>query len=213
MGRSRSSGSGTLSDRADVRDRDERRVLLASLIASLVLHLALVMANPRVPMPGPPAELVPRSLQVLPPPEQRPPTVETPPRAVPIPPPSRPVLARSEQPSEGPESPRYIPHDVPPSLLNGTFVSEYLEVFYPPGLRLAGIEGRVLLWLYVERDGEVTKLRLQRSSGVSGLDDLAKSAARLMSFRPALTGDRTVAVWVSQPLEFRLARPDSAPSP
>lgn len=184
--------------------------MLVGMAASLALHLALVLANPRIPFPGPSAATSPMRVQVSAVPEEQPPVLEVPAPAAPIPPPARPVVERVAEGPEEPDVPRYIPHDVPPSLLNAAFVSRYLEMFYPPGLRMAGIEGRVLLWLYVERNGEVTKLRLQRSSGAHGLDDLARSAARIMRFRPALSRDRTVAVWVAQPLRFRLARGDSS---
>lgn len=210
MGRRRASNPASSHEEPRAGDRGEGRVLLVAMTASLAVHLTLFLINPRIPFPGPPAAASPMRVHDAALPEEQPPAVEVPAPAVPIPPPSRPVVERVDDVPAEPDGPRYIAHDVPPSLLNGVFVSRYLEMFYPPGLRMAGIEGRVLLWLYVERDGQVTKLRLQRSSGAQGLDDLARSAARIMRFRPALSRDRTVAVWVAQPLEFRLVGTDSA---
>lgn len=194
------------SDRPCARDRnrDSRRVLLAALGLSALLHLGVLALNPPVAIGTGEVGLQSTRLQVVEPAQEvRPPAVEVPEVAVRIPPPARPVVSGTPTP-ETEEGPRFIPHDVPPKLINAQEVRDYLAAYYPPELRATGIEGNVMLWLYVNESGEVTKLRVGDTSGSSAFDALAESAARLMRFRPALSADRTVGVWVAQPLTFRL---------
>lgn len=193
------------------RDRTGRRVLVASLGASIVLHLALLVVDPPLPFPRADGPVTSDRLELLPAPKDQPPVVQVPEAAAPIPPPAEPVAAAPpEPPVEKAAPPPFIAHDVPPRLINPDDVRDYLQAFYPPELRLAGIDGKVMLWLYVDRRGDVTKLRVRDSSGTRAFDQLAQSAARLMRFRPALSGDRTVGVWVAQPLRFRIVQPGTS---
>lgn len=191
-------------DRREIRDRRNRRVLAAALVASLVLHLGLLVVDPPVRFTGPGDDVVRQQIELLPPPpEQRPPTLEVPVAAAPIPPPAEPVVSGTPVAEEEEVQPAFVPHDVPPRLINPAAVQDYLEAFYPPELRAVGIAGRVDLLLFVDSKGDVERLRLRSSSGSRAFDELARSAARLMRFRPAISGDRTVGVWVAQPLTFR----------
>lgn len=90
-----------------------------------------------------------------------------------------------------------IPHDTPPSIV------EYVQPEYPQDARNAGIEGVVLLHLFVDEQGKVTIAHVVKSVEPS-LDEAALEAARRTSFRPALKGDEPVGVWVAYPAEFRL---------
>lgn len=191
----------------DTRDRTGRRVLFASLGASLLVHLGVVVFDPPLPFPRADGPTASQELELLPAPDEQPPVVEVPAAAAPIPPPSEPVASAPSEPVEETTPPPFIPHDVPPRLINPGDVRDYLEAFYPPDLRLAGVDGRVMLWLYVDSRGNVTKLRLRDSSGTPSFDQLAQSAARIMRFRPAVSGDQTVGVWVAQPLQFQILPP------
>lgn len=186
------------------RERAARRVFLVALGVSAALHLGVLALDPSL---GPGSdELSSRHarLQVVAPPaEPRPPSVEVPDVAVRIPPPARPVVSKAPAAEERP-GPHFVPHDVPPKLINAEEVRDYLAAYYPPELRATGIEGNVVLWLFVNESGQVTRLQVKDSSGSPAFDALARSAAQLMRFRPALSSERTVGVWVAQPLTFRL---------
>ena len=103
-----------------------------------------------------------------------------------------------------PNAVRFIPHDTPPRLLNGDEVGVALRAEYPQRLRRSGVEGRVLLWLYVETDGSVTRSQVMTSSGSAELDEAAVRVARGMRFAPARNRDRETAVWVQQWIDFRI---------
>lgn len=149
------------------------------------------------PVPGVPPRLV-----ILPPaeppPGARPPAVRLPPPPSEIARPGEPVAQVAAAGAE----PEWIPHDVPPRLLNLEEVRDRLAE------ETAALEGArellVVLWLYVESSGDVTKLRLRRPSGEDGVDRAAMDVAATMRFRPALFQGRTVAVWIVQPIRFSL---------
>lgn len=114
-----------------------------------------------------------------------------------LPPPPSPVANDSSQV-------RFIPYDTPPQLRNGEEIARVLRREYPSGLRRAGVEGRVLLWMYVDETGLVTRTEVKQSSGSPALDDAALRVADRMRFRPATNRDRKTAVWVQQWVSFRI---------
>lgn len=144
------------------------------------------------------------AVELLPPLADPPPTVELARPRVPVPRPADPMPVVAPPPTLTP--PPYIPHDVPPRLVNVEEVRRALADGVPAELAEEAAEGRVTLWLFVDETGRVRKLRVQGSSGVRALDDLAVRVARTMAYRPALNGGLRVGVWVSQPIRF--ARPD-----
>lgn len=99
---------------------------------------------------------------------------------------------------------RFIPYDTPPVLIDREEVARILEREYPARLRSAGVAGTVELWLYVETDGRVTDAEIRASSGNTALDEAALRVGRRMRFEPALNRDRPTAVWVRQPVTFRI---------
>lgn len=108
------------------------------------------------------------------------------------------VQAEAEQPSMTP------PRDVDPRLTNGDEVTETLQAVYPDDLRDEGVEGRVVLRLYVGTDGSVSDVRVQESSGVEELDEAAREVAGSMAFEPAAHEGSPQAVWIQQPMNFRV---------
>lgn len=108
-------------------------------------------------------------------------------------------------PSEGGEAsdrPAFIPYEVPPKLSNPEEVREHLQEAYSEDLREDGVEGRVVLWMYVDAEGQVERVRVQHSSGLDALDEAAKQVGLNMEFKPAMNQDRPTAVWVQQPITF-----------
>lgn len=194
------SGRGSAPDRFR---RGQRAAVAVGLLVSALVHLAVLGLSPTLPLPGPrsfPAEL--RAVQ-LPAPEPPPPDVEIPPAPEPIRRPAPPDLEAGGRPTAS-SRPVFIPHDVPPRLLNADEVRDFLQAFYPPVFRDLGLEGRVLLWLYLDERGEVLDTRIHRTSGHRAFDELALAVAALMRFRPASNQGRTTPVWVSLPIRFDL---------
>lgn len=189
------------------------RALWTALALSAAVHVAVWIAGPELRFPTADALRADTRVVLLPPMDDpAPPAVEIPPAPEPIERPAEPVA-----PEEGEggtpvaEPPPFIPHDVRPRLENAPFIREYLEAFYPPTLRTAGTEARVRLWLFVTREGTVDRARIQSTSGLPAFDSLAVAAAGVMDFRPALSGDQTVGVWVEQWISFRVEPPELAP--
>lgn len=104
------------------------------------------------------------------------------------------------------DRPSFIPYDTPPRLKNSAEIRRLLERYYPPSLKAAGIGGRVVLWIYVNRQGRVERSVVQESSGHTALDEAAHRVADAMVFEPAMNRDRVTDVWVSQPVAFEVSR-------
>jgi TonB family protein len=187
-----------------------RRAFAVGLVASVALHAVLALLPPvEVDLPRHlrPAE----RLTLVPPPEEpNPPDVEVPSPPEPVTAPEEPQVAASGEPVPSDTGRAFIPHDVPPRLVNPGEVQDYLRVFYPVALRVASVEGAVHLWLFVDDDGRATKLQVRESSGSPRFDELARTAAPLMKFRPALNQGEPVGVWVSLWVRFDLQEPSPA---
>ena len=72
---------------------------------------------------------------------------------------------------------------------------------YPDIARQAGVEGTVVVQALVGTDGRVRDTRVVRS--IPLLNGAALEAVRQWRFKPASTGGRPVAAWVSVPMSFR----------
>jgi TonB family protein len=73
---------------------------------------------------------------------------------------------------------------------------------YPDLAREAGVEGLVMVMAHVCVCGQVDEVRVVYS--IPMLDEAAKTAVRQWVFKPALTGNEAVAVWVGVPVRFSL---------
>jgi len=96
-----------------------------------------------------------------------------------------------------------IPPEEPPVAIN-----PISPVRYPPALLAQGIEGRVLLRLYVDSAGRVIpdSIRVAESSGYPALDSAALAGAPELKFSPALHQGQPVAAPFLQPVQFRSQR-------
>ena len=79
---------------------------------------------------------------------------------------------------------------------------------YPESARRAGIQGTTLLRIYIERDGRVGDVSVQRSAGHQALDEAAADAVRRWRFEPALNSAGPVSMWALVPVEFRISDRD-----
>ena len=73
---------------------------------------------------------------------------------------------------------------------------------YPDMARAAGIEGTVVVNVYVGQDGRVLKGKVVE--GPLPLREAALASALTALFKPATTDNRPVAVWVAMPMRFTL---------
>lgn len=71
---------------------------------------------------------------------------------------------------------------------------------YPEFAREKGIEGTVILHALVGKDGRVRRLKVIR--GVPALNDAAVDAVKQWIFKPALSNNKPVAIWIEVPVEF-----------
>ena len=78
-------------------------------------------------------------------------------------------------------------------------------VEYPAALFEQGIEGKVVLRLFVDSTGHLVRdsTRIAESSGYPALDSAALSAAAGFRFAPARDNDVPVSVAFLQPVQFR----------
>ncbi|MEE8175353.1 MAG: energy transducer TonB [Gemmatimonadota bacterium] len=181
-----------------------RRALAAGVAVSIALHvLVLFVVLPRFSARISASVETLTELVRLPPAEDAyeivPPVVELPDLPPLILRPAMPMAAPVEEPEWVPP---FIPHDTPPKLMNTGELVRLLEAGYPTELKEEGIEGVVLLWLFIDEAGRPVKLQLRRSSGFRSLDRIAQDVADQMRFRPAYNQDRPVGVWVAQQIRF-----------
>jgi len=100
-------------------------------------------------------------------------------------------------------TPTFTPYTVRPELRNRGDVQRALTREYPPLLRDAGIGGTVVVWFFINAQGELENTEIAESSGQQALDDAALRVAQVMEFTPALNRDEQVPVWISLPITFQ----------
>jgi protein TonB len=103
----------------------------------------------------------------------------------------------------GDDDPRNIPGQ-PPLVDELPMPTVRVKPLYPDIAREVGVEGLVLVYALVGRDGRPREVRLDPEKHVPLLDAMALEAARQWRFEPAVTGGHPVAVWVSLPFRFSL---------
>ncbi len=113
-----------------------------------------------------------------------------------------PAAVRTPSPATAP-----APQPVPAPLTAPRFNADYLinpAPAYPALSRRMNEEGRVLLRVMVDADGNPSALEIHTSSGFPRLDQAAPDAVRRWKFVPARRGDEAVAGAVNVPIDFRL---------
>ena len=93
--------------------------------------------------------------------------------------------------------------DEPPQLRNRAELAPRMEELYPPGMRMAAIEGEVVVWFVVDVKGrvETDDLRIVSASN-PGFEAPTRALVRLMRFEPARRNGKAVRVWVELPLRW-----------
>lgn len=75
---------------------------------------------------------------------------------------------------------------------------------YPSASRRAEETGKVVLRVYVDKEGAVAQIGVHKSSGFSRLDNAALETVKRWRFTPAKRGNEPVAGWVNVPITFKL---------
>lgn len=73
---------------------------------------------------------------------------------------------------------------------------------YPRLAQDAGIEGKVVVWGLVDKDGNVIETRIARKSGAPSLDEAAAAALMQFKFKPGIQNGRPVKCWISKLFSF-----------
>jgi len=170
------------------------QVVQAPLEVALLEEPAPIVAPPE---PPPPVQQVVKK----PPPAKipKPEVVRKPPPA----PPERTIQQVEVAPPEpvkevAPQPPQVTPPRAAPRHAN-------TQPPYPSAARRANEEGRVVLLLLVDEDGDVKDGKIQQSSGFPRLDKAALvHAKRRWRFTPAQKSGRPVAHWMPFAVDFRL---------
>ena len=84
-------------------------------------------------------------------------------------------------------------------------------VYYPEEARLAGVEGKVVIRVLVNKDGSLRKIMVEYSDNAL-LNESAKCAVKKYGrFEPAIQKGKPIACWVSIPIEYKLRGSDGKP--
>lgn len=169
----------------------------AALLCSLALHAAALLLLP------PPATAaraaVPLQARLRPPPltpaAQEPPPAPPREEAAPPPPPEKPASAKPKPEKKAPAKPAPARFKEPPASFNGypvlagnaarsAFSQLARQPLYPPEAIARGLQGEVLLLLFLDANGNVQAARVERSSGQPLLDQAAVGAARQLKALP-----------------------------
>ncbi len=103
-----------------------------------------------------------------------------------------------KDPNEIPDPGTFIAFETGPKLIYAP------APLYPKIARVAGIEGRVILQLFVGKDGKPKKVLVLKSEVTEDCNAAAIKAGWSFRFEPAMQRDKPIGVWVSMPVVFRL---------
>ncbi len=183
--------------------RSEYRVALAiGLLASLGIHVLLLRFGPALGSTGSVTRAgALRVVDIPPAPAPAPPATTLPADPPPIPAPSLPIASTIGSP---PPTPEFIPYEIGPKLENSEEVQRFLQELYPADYRSQRIGGLVVLWLYIDTEGNVARVQIRIPSGHDLFDTAAREVAHRMAFRPAYIHGHPVGVWVSQGIRFQV---------
>jgi len=101
------------------------------------------------------------------------------------------------------ETPIFVAYDEPPQPIGG-FQAIQQNLEYPEIARKAGVEGRVVVNVLIDEQGNVIDTEILKSLGNNGCDQAAIEAIKSVKWKPAKQRDKPVKVWVGIPVVFRL---------
>jgi len=84
------------------------------------------------------------------------------------------------------------------------FINQVKPV-YPEIARKAGIEGRVVLRVLIDKDGKPQKAQILKNPGTDIFDEAAIASVMQSSYSPAIQNGRPVKCWLTVPIKFTLS--------
>ncbi len=100
----------------------------------------------------------------------------------------------------------FVAYDEPPEPIGG-FAAIQQNLHYPEIARKAGIEGRVVVKVLIDENGNVADAVIVKSLGKeNGCDEAAINALKAVKWIPAKQRGQPVKVWVAMPVVFRLSK-------
>ncbi len=108
-----------------------------------------------------------------------------------------------EETKKAAEEPQYFVavEDMPEPI--GGIEAIQSKIVYPEIAKRAGVEGKVYVKAFVDENGNVTKVEVQKGIG-AGCDEAAMKAVKETKFKPGKQRGKPVKVQVSIPVVFRL---------
>ncbi|MAJ33159.1 MAG: TonB family protein [Candidatus Neomarinimicrobiota bacterium] len=109
-------------------------------------------------------------------------------------------FSNMDAPPPPPSGPKvvFIPYDDPPVAMTP------IRPIYPEIAQEAGIEGVIVVQAFIDEKGRVKETQILKGVPNTGLDEAAMDAIRKTRFKPAKQRERSVGVWISIPVNFRL---------
>lgn len=96
------------------------------------------------------------------------------------------------------EAPTFVAYEDPPEPIS------MVKPKYPELAQEAQIEGRVILNVLIDENGDVKKAIIIKGVPNTGLDEAAIEAVKQWKYKPALQRGKPVKVWVAQTIKFEL---------
>ncbi len=106
-------------------------------------------------------------------------------------------------PDEDEDAMVFVPYDEEPKPIGG-FEAIHRNLVYPEIARKAGIEGTVIVYARINKEGNVIGTKIIKPLGNSGCNEAAVKAIKAVKWKPAMQRDKPVTVWVSVPVRFKL---------
>ncbi|MDQ7064888.1 MAG: energy transducer TonB [candidate division KSB1 bacterium] len=97
----------------------------------------------------------------------------------------------------------FVAYDEPPTPIGG-FEAIHKNLRYPASARAAGLQGRVILNVLINKNGEVEMVKVLKSTGHEEMDQAAIEAVKKTAWSPARQKGSPVKVWVGIPVIFKL---------
>lgn len=140
------------------------------------------------------------------------------PPATPEAPPAPPAAPAPPPPAPSAETdisakPTFTPYTTPPRFLDPAEARRRVQREFPPLLRDAGVGGTARVLIFVDAQGGVVKVELDKGSGHAALDAAAVRAAGSFAFSPAEHRGEAVPAWIALPITFAVVSGKSSPPP
>ena len=98
---------------------------------------------------------------------------------------------------------KFTAYDEAPKPVGG-FKAVQKNLIYPEIARKAGVEGRVVVDIHIDKNGNVTETKIIQSLGPNGCDESAINALKAVKWEPAKKDGKPVSVWIGVPVVFSL---------